>query len=187
MKHTCYFYLENLDSEYIDKLVTECLKMPNFNGKVGKKEIVNPKIRRSKIAFLDKNKHSKLYKKLYDLAVDANNQAYGFDINDMELLQFSLYEESNSGYYDWHFDTQWVDDTMRHRKISMSIQLSEPSDYEGGDLEIVDSNLTDEQKIGCRKKGSIITFPSFMSHRVTPVTKGKRMALVGWILGAKFR
>ena len=185
MKHICYFYREQLDSKYIDKLVKDCLKLDIQDAKVVARS--HSKVRRSKTAFLDKGIFSEIHKIVYDLAVDANNQAFGFDINDIDKLQFTLYEEANLGYYGWHADTNWISEDCCSRKISMSIQLSNPSDYEGGDVEIVDSNLTDEQIIDCKKKGSIITFPSFMQHRVTPVTKGRRMSLVGWVSGPKFR
>ena len=66
----------------------------------------------------------------------------------------------------------------------MSIQLTDPSEYEGGELQLKSKNsITTVSK----KKGTIIFFPSFMLHRVTPVTKGVRHSLVGWITGPPFK
>jgi len=65
--------------------------------------------------------------------------------------------------------------------------LSEPNDYKGGNFEIWNGDFSKQDKINIKKKGTVIVFPSFLEHRVTPVTKGKRMSLIGWIQGAKFR
>ena len=66
------------------------------------------------------------------------------------------------------------------------MQLSDPQDYEGGNFEIQNSGATKKQLFEMKKKGSVIIFPSFLQHRVTPVTKGKRLSLTGWAIGAKF-
>tara|TARA_R110000823_G_scaffold299270_1_gene419979 strand:+ start:254 stop:820 length:567 start_codon:yes stop_codon:yes gene_type:complete len=188
MKHLCWYYNKIIDEKSVNNIVKACLKSPLVDGKIGLNKTINKKTRSAKIHFIDKNKHALLYKTIYDLAEDANNSAYGFDINSVELCQFTLYEESNSGHYDWHIDTNWLDETsMRHRKISVVIQLSDPSEYKGGELEIQDSNLNSQQLKETMQKGSVITFPSFVQHRVKPITKGKRMSLIGWVVGAKFR
>ena len=72
------------------------------------------------------------------------------------------------------------------RKISYSIQLSDGDEYEGGDLVIFPDDSTDEERLLFRCKGTIILFPSYRPHCVTPVTKGTRNAIVGWIHGDAF-
>ena len=72
------------------------------------------------------------------------------------------------------------------RKISYSIQLSDEDEYEGGDLVIFPDDITDEEKLSFRRKGTIILFPSYRAHCVTPVTKGTRNAIVGWVHGNAF-
>ena len=73
---------------------------------------------------------------------------------------------------------------MAPRKRSLVLQLSDPSDYEGGDLEFfVSAEPTPVE----RKKGLIVAFPSFVLHHVTPVTSGTRRTLVVWLSGPKFR
>ena len=162
-----------------------------MDGRIGAESFedqkLNKTIRNSQISFLNKYKHKAIYDIVYDLGIEANNKAYGFDVNSLETCQFTLYDSSNKGHYDWHTDTPWVTDSMFHRKVSVVIQLSDPADYEGGVLEIKDAKLDNEQREAMMQKGSVITFPSFAAHRVTPVTKGKRMSLIGWLLGAKFR
>ena len=94
----------------------------------------------------------------------------------------------NQNYYDWHVD---IGPTFAsYRKLSMVIQLSNPEEYEGGDLQIFDPIVSDENfpyKSVPKKKGSIIVFPSFLPHRVTPVTGGIRKSLVWWVGGDHLR
>ena len=107
---------------------------------------------------------------------------WNFDIVGFgEGLQVGTYISDNNGHYDWHID---CDSSTSFRKISMSIQLSDPNDYEGGELQLfTKKTITTLPK----DKGTIIFFPSFLLHRVTPVTKGKRISLVAWITGPQFK
>ena len=74
-------------------------------------------------------------------------------------------------------------DATSTRKLSVSVQLSDPSEYEGGDLELmVNRNYIKVPK----EKGTIIFFPSYLTHRVTKVTSGKRNSLVAWFHGPSF-
>mgnify|MGYP003625991498 CR=1 FL=1 len=191
MKYCWFYKTAQVNSKFINKLVKDCEKkelsdgiISDFNGDYS----INKDIRKAKVTFLNRKKHLPVYNLINTLGVNINNEAFGFDINQLEACQFTLYEESNSGHYDWHIDTNWLDETsMRHRKISVVIQLSDPSEYKGGELEIQDSNLNSQQLKETMQKGSVITFPSFVQHRVKPITKGKRMSLIGWVVGAKFR
>ncbi len=96
-------------------------------------------------------------------------------------IQLARYDSSNLGFYDWHTDFAGV---RPLRKISISIQLSRPEDYDGGDLELMYG--IQPQKLD-KSRGAFIAFPSFMLHRVTPVTRGTRWSLVAWILGNRWR
>ena len=91
------------------------------------------------------------------------------------------YDSSDRGFYNWHTDFAPI---RPLRKLSISIQLSRSEDYEGGDLELMYG--IEPQKLD-RTRGAFIVFPSFMLHRVTPVTRGTRWSLVAWILGARWR
>ncbi|MDB2656544.1 2OG-Fe(II) oxygenase [Crocinitomicaceae bacterium] len=70
------------------------------------------------------------------------------------------------------------------RKLSVTVQLSDPDEYEGGDLEFMINHKTVKAP---RKKGTIVVFPSFIMHRVTPITKGTRQSIVGWVSGPPYR
>jgi len=123
-----------------------------------------------------------LYGRIAYIIQNVNSQFYGFDIHGLcESLQFSVYTEDNKGHYDWHQD---IGNTNSPRKLSIVIQLTDPSEYEGGDLEILSSR---EPSVINKQKGLAAVFPSYILHRVTPVTKGVRKTLVAWITGPKFR
>lgn len=111
----------------------------------------------------------------------ANRIFFGYDVRDVYDIQYSEYDSSYKGHYDWHIDCSkdGLHDRWYERKLSMSLQLSGPDDYEGGLLEIQGVEIDDQW----REKGTVIVFPSTKLHRVTPVTSGKRKALVSWMEG----
>ena len=144
-----------------------------------------------------------IYKELHPYVHQANkNAGWNFDWDWSESCQFTKYGVGQ--YYGWHCDS-WdrpynkPNDPAQHgkiRKLSMTISLSDPSEYEGGNLEFdfrnqVDWEIDKKAKIhSCdeiRPRGSIIIFPSFVWHRVAPVTRGTRYSLVVWNLGPMWR
>ena len=132
---------------------------------------------------------------IYDLITPymftANDHAgWKYNITAGQSCQITRY--TKGGFYTWHKDgigshnevTNEPDDKMLHgstRKLSMSIVLN--SNFEGGDFEI----SKDKNKVPRLEGGSVIIFPSFIEHRVTPVTKGTRYSLVAWFAGPPFR
>lgn len=97
-----------------------------------------------------------------------------------EPLQLSEYGVGH--FYDWHLDMGKNDFSVR--KISFVVQLSDESDYEGGELEVFSSIHPDVQP---KSRGTMVIFPSYILHRVTKVTRGARLSLVGWIGGPPYR
>jgi PKHD-type hydroxylase len=95
-------------------------------------------------------------------------------------LQFTRYQAPGE-HYEWHIDRGMQTGT---RKLSLSLQLSDPDDYEGGDLEMW---FGGEPTKASRERGMMTFFPSYVMHRVTPVTKGVRYSLVCWISGPPFK
>ena len=186
MKYSWYYDINKLNLKFIDKLVKDCLKEKLVDGRINTNKELSD-VRKAKIKFLDENKYSPVYNLVNTLGIDINNKAFGFDINKLETCQFTLYNGNNKSKYDWHIDTNWISDDCFHRKMSVIIQLSDPSDYEGGKVELKDSGFSTQDEENIMQKGAVIAFPSFWEHRVTPVTKGKRMSLIAWFVGAKFR
>ncbi len=88
--------------------------------------------------------------------------------------------------YDWHLDIGNFETSLR--KITASIQLSNQDDYEGGNLELsMTENTGKGTAVGSREQGTLVLFPSFVGHRVLPVTKGVRYSLIGFMLGNAFK
>ena len=123
-----------------------------------------------------------MYRDLNNFIQKANENHFGFgDIRITEPAQFTEYPEG--GFYDWHMD---CDVNMNHeppvRKISMTLLLNDPSEFEGGDLELMAPG-----KFAELKQGHAICFASFLNHRVNPVKRGVRQSLVCWFGGKPFR
>ena len=108
----------------------------------------------------------------------------------LESIQYTEYYASENGHYDWHQDIG-KGELPSKRKVSITIQLSESEDYDGGELLIcVGSNGSgqlDNNRVCPRGKGVGVLFPSYMMHRVTPVTRGTRKSLVLWVGGSPFK
>jgi PKHD-type hydroxylase len=119
---------------------------------------------------------------IYGLAQVANRNHFGFNISVIPEVQWAQY--SQDGHFDWHVDVDWKGPHAYDRKVSISIQLSDSDEYTGGDLEFEDVDFPDKELI--RKKGTAIVFPSYIRHRVTPVTSGVRRSLVAWAEGPKW-
>ena len=154
-------------------------------------KVENNQIRSSKLKWIPPLEETQnLYKMLEELIVQANSNFFNFNIiGSMEYIQYTEYYDFEQGNYSWHRDGG-VDEppNSAYRKLSLTIQLSDPSEYEGGDLEISipqpEKNLILKAP---KEKGKVIIFPSYMWHRVTPVTKGVRKSLVWWVGGTPFR
>lgn len=113
---------------------------------------------------------------------EANRNAFGFDCDFMPRAQYGTYKKGD--FYNWHYDVNWEQNTAYDRKLSIVIQLSDPNDYEGGDFEFQNPMPQPE---GFRERGSVLVFPSYITHRVTEITKGKRKSLVNWLEGPRWR
>tara|TARA_R110000822_G_scaffold285775_1_gene407110 strand:+ start:1042 stop:1665 length:624 start_codon:yes stop_codon:yes gene_type:complete len=165
--------------------------------KLNKKQIQNLKKKRdSNIVWMNDRW---IYNEIQPYIHQANaNADWNFQWDMSESCQFTKYTKDQ--YYDWHCDS-WdkpydKPDTLSHgkiRKLSVTVTLSDPKDYKGGELEFDFRNLDPDKKRNVRKcteilpKGSLVVFPSQVWHRVCPVKKGKRHSLVIWNLGWPFK
>ena len=134
------------------------------------------------ISWIPFKEMSHMYIDLNNFIQKANENHFGFDdIRITEPAQFTEYPEG--GFYDWHMDCDVI---MEHeppvRKISMTLLLNDPSEFEGGDLELMGPG-----KFAELKQGHAIIFASFLNHKVNPVTRGIRQSLVVWFGGKPFR
>jgi PKHD-type hydroxylase len=143
---------------------------------------VNPNVRRSQVSWLDNNPNTKwVFEKLAHAASQLNVDHFRFDLTGFgETIQLTNYDQSENGMYGWHQDYG----NGISRKLSLVLQLTDPSEYEGGNLQ----TMTTGESVNIRKqRGLIAAFPSYVLHQVTPVTQGSRQSLVAWVSGPAFK
>jgi PKHD-type hydroxylase len=105
----------------------------------------------------------------------AGAEEFGLPVGPVsETVQILLYEEGGH-FRMWHSDAGA--DSGARRLVSMSVELSDPADYQGGALEVVPDLVGRPRTL---PRGGVHLFPSRALHRVAPVTRGKRWALVAW-------
>lgn len=144
-------------------------------------------MRHSKVGWIGNNQETSwFYDRMAYIARCLNGQFYKFDLwGFSEDFQYTVYDGTEESHYDWHYDMIGDDDVrLSPRKLSIVLQLSNPDNYEGGNLQIITgSNFIDIKK----QRGLVTAFPSYMVHRVTPVTKGIRKTIVIWVAGPQFK
>jgi PKHD-type hydroxylase len=144
--------------------------------------VVNTNVRRSQVSWLDNNPNTKwVFEKLAHVTSQLNVEHFRFDLTGFgENLQLTNYDQSENGMYGWHLDYGGG----ISRKLSLAIQLTDPSEYEGGNLQIMTSGEPQNMR---KQRGLIAVFPSYVLHQVTPVTQGSRQSLVAWVSGPAFK
>jgi PKHD-type hydroxylase len=142
------------------------------------------KVRKSPIAWIrsDVPENRWIFERMTNYIMSINDQFFGYDLNEIQSLQFTSYDGKEKGFYGKHIDMMYKGPGTR--KLSVSIQLSDSGDYEGGDL-ILHTRSDGERPH--RQQGTGIFFPGYTLHEVTPVTKGKRYSLVAWVIGPRFK
>ncbi|NDB60853.1 2OG-Fe(II) oxygenase [bacterium] len=194
--HCKYDYVENfvitkefLTKQECDVLVRDAKQLSLYDAEVEVKKgpvktsDLKEEIRDSKIHFInyDNTTFDWFFPKILQTLVNVNTDYFDFDIlGFQEDLQFTEYN-APSGHYSDHTDKLLQGNV---RKLSMVVQLTDPDEYEGGELELC---LGGEPFVVPREQGTLITFPSYVLHRVKPTTKGTRHSLVGWVTGRPFR
>lgn len=173
------FTEEQLD--WLQQKAKEATQEAQIGGK--NKSEVNDSVRRSELNWLNKDPEcSWVFEILAHVASSLNADHFGFDLKGFgEAIQLTNYHEARQGNYSWHQD---FGSSGVSRKLSIVLQLSNPNEYEGGELQI----LTNSNPISMQKKRGLVTvFPAWTLHQVTPVIKGNRQTLVAWVSGPVFR
>lgn len=145
--------------------------------------MVRGEIRITRTAWLAPGPETKwIYDRIQRVARALNERVYQFELSGFsENLQYTVYHGSEGGYYGWHVDQGPL---RNRRKLSLSVQLTDPALYEGCDLEFQGGHKIETAP---RDRGAVIAFPSYVLHRVTPCIKGTRKAIVAWTTGPQFR
>jgi len=178
-----WVYADNIFTSEECKGIIDNFKNKIETGNIAEQEKLK-EIRQSKIHFINSNDLSNhwIFEKITDVVLFLNQQYFNFEIEKIETLQFSEYDESYKGFYEKHIDI--IHRSANFRKLSFTILLSEPEDYDGGELLL---HYDIEPAKTKQAQGGIVMFPSYTLHEVSPVTKGTRYALVGWVCGPKFK
>jgi len=150
--------------------------------------ISNDDYRRTTLRWIDHVTHPKfteIYDEFWKFMHSVNHDWFNFNVTYLPPLQFTEYTEDEKSEYKTHQDIFWLNPSPRHRKLTVILQLSDPADYDGGDLVLQAEEKPPAHAL--RQQGTMIIFPSFVYHALTPVTRGTRHSLVAWFEGPKFQ
>ena len=185
-----WVYWDNdFTNEEVDKIVEYCEQQGTETGvtfgSTDEEEVKKHRV--SNVKFHNRNENTAwIFDRLNGIIQSINEQFYGFELNGYPTFQYTTYDAETEGRYDWHTDMEFNSShstDLEPRKLSLTLLLND--DFEGGEFQI---NVGKEENAITVPvpKGRIIFFPSFMIHRVKPITKGTRRSLVVWIIGPKF-
>jgi len=165
-------------------LIEDCLKSDAKKAFTNKdeKEILDDKIRKTDIRWIRSG--SFIQYSMMGFLADANSRIFRYDITGHEQIQFGTY--SKDDHYLWHIDA--ISRNVSNpsgRKLTTSILLSDPKDFEGGEFEIFSGAEKPEQPL--QFQGSVCVMDCTDWHRITPVTRGVRHSLVMWSHGPNFK
>ena len=193
LQHNYLYFKKAISSKTCQKILEAGRKRITKQGSID--EGMDKIKRDCKIAWIEE---SWIYDIINPFINTANKRAgWNFQWDWNEASQFTIYDKGH--YYGWHAD-QSVE-LLKHkskningktRKLSLTLQLTDKTKYEGGDLQFKcirdKKDSIDVQTIdGAKELGTIIIFPSFIWHQVLPVTEGKRESLVNWSIGHQFK
>ena len=204
-----YYFVGELSQSFCDDLITYGKSLKENKALVGNEKNDISELNDKELLELNKTRNSNvswlrenwIYKEIHPFIHEANNRAgWNFQWDWSEPCQFTKYDVGQ--YYGWHCDSfkkpyenHYIPELNgKTRKLSATISLSHPDEYEGGELEFDFRNYNDPHDINKRNevirqceeikpRGSIVVFPSHVWHRVKPVTKGTRYSLVIWSCG----
>lgn len=205
MAYQSIWYDTDLPSSIIDTL--EDYTKKNYEEAVDESKVsngvLNTKKRFSKNSWVSTDNWIGGFIWHYVQKANRDNFLYDLTCVDGENMQYTVYNEGC--FYGWHTDSSipnwnmpcktinpqnYINNFINNnsemvRKLSFVLQLSDPSDYEGGNLQLISEE--DQSYFAPRKKGTIILFDSRTRHRVLKVTKGCRKSLVGWVIGPRWK
>jgi PKHD-type hydroxylase len=191
-----WYWKGELPDLICDEIIREGESLGTKEAVIGAGEgVLDLEIRKSKISWINQNW---LFKLLWEYVIEANKSAnWNYQVERFEPLQYTKYEAPGS-HYDWHMDHYEPNTNGNQkellRKLSVTVQLTDPKEYDGGGFEQIRLAKTPEGELdkeistldAVSSRGSILVFPGFVWHRVLPVTKGTRRSLVGWVVGKPY-
>lgn len=180
MRDLFHLIPQALDDGEIAEILQMADSLPAQDGTIFSTQEGASSIRKSSIKWLS---DEALKQRLWSFVCTANQHAFDVDVICEADLQFTSYYGDEAGHYDWHQDVYFASQEPQDRKISVTIQLSAEEAYSGGDFLFEDV----QSSANFKAKGTALLFPSYLRHKVTPVTSGVRHALVAWFFGPRWR
>jgi len=194
LENNYYFFKKAVPIEACEKILKACRTRMSKKAKVSNHKISN--VRKCRVGWVQE---PWIYDIINPFIHTANKKAgWNFQWDWNETSQFTIYNKSH--YYGWHTDQHpnpFEDPSQKFkgkiRKLSLTLQLTDKSKYEGGDFQFrwIDPHQKDLIEVrtveDAKDIGTIIIFPSFMWHQVMPITKGRRESLVNWSIGEPFK
>ena len=180
MRELFQVWPSSLTNEQIKSIIDACIDEPELDAKTFSSKHVLSDVRVSSIRWISSPEINDL---LWSYVRRANYHAFNVDVDNNCEVQYTEYHANAGGHYDWHQDVHWNGQTDSDRKISVTVQLSDADNYQGGNFEF------DELKTNAdfRSKGTVLVFPSYIRHRVLPVSSGVRQSLVAWFKGPRWK
>lgn len=186
MRNVWEVWPQALTAEECDTIVDRAQQYVEAEATVGFSDSLRSDLayRTSTIRWLDVAREGDLVSRILGFVTASNRTNFGVDIVAPYEIQFTEYRATNKGHYDWHQDV-WLESPRPFaRKLSVVVQLSDPGEYEGGNFEFFG---IESPGATFAARGSLLVFPSFLQHRVLPVTGGLRRSLVTWVEGPNWR
>jgi PKHD-type hydroxylase len=185
-EHEAFVIWENgFTEDELNKIEAYCDALPRRKATIGGFDADDDyaEYRKSKVGWISLGKDTGwFYDKLAWIARQLNSMFYRFDLSGfVEDMQFTVYD-GEGDHYEWHIDAGPNHTTPR--KFSLVLQLTDPAEYDGGELQI---QAGKDSVFVKRERGLVAAFPSYTLHRVTPVTRGIRKTIVVWVSGPPFR
>jgi len=179
-----YFYRNTFSNYEIEKIISICNKLPTKEATLSSDNKIDKTYRESTISWIPVNSQTNwIYQRFSEYINKANESFFQYNLTKIEKLQFTRYYGNQKGFYAPHIDSNFGH-FYENRKLTFVMQLTDPSEYEGGTLKLYLGRDGDSIP---KEKGLITFFPSHILHECTPVTSGTRCTLVGWIHGPKFK
>ena len=191
-----YVFPRAVDPDVCEQIVKDCkqniLNKASIYG-YDKKGRDDPEVRKTSIHFI-KDKDNNINELAWHFLREANKIQFNYDLEYFQAIQFAEYKDG--GFYGWHQDASGIDPNNETRKLSLTLALSSPDTFEGGELQFYNGGrpMEDKDEItveqvtnDIKSQGTVIVFDSHDWHRVTPVTKGVRHSIVCWTVGPNFK
>ena len=179
MRELYQVWPSSLSAEHVDKIMAIARRQPIETATIFSSAECMQGIRSCTVRWLNNEWIQSL---LWPYIEQANKGGFDVTVDRRVEMQFTEYSADQGDHYGWHHDVHWNGQSEFDRKLSITVQLSDSDEYEGGDFEF------DELKTNAdfRSKGTVLVFPSYLRHKIHPITLGTRRALVAWFFGPRW-